>query len=114
MDKAETPKKTETVKEPIILLPHGAANGMVIMPSNPENYTQKDLKTLKITAAINVALLAGVIAATPYMKTEEAKQKEQDQLKPKTEYYQAPKAERDSVPVLDFAAAAKLHRNQTR
>lgn len=112
MDKAETPKKPEEKKAPVILAPRGMPNGMVIMPTNPENYTQQDLKTLKITAAINVGLMAAVIAAAPYMKSDEALKKEQEQQKPKVEQYQAPATKQDSVKTVDFSvAAAKFYQN---
>ena len=74
MEKNQTTKAPEDKLPPVVLRPHALPNGMVIMPTNPENYTKEDLKTLKITAAINVGLMAAVIAAAPYMKSDEAKE----------------------------------------
>lgn len=115
MEKNQTTKAPEDKLPPVVLRPHALPNGMVIMPTNPENYTKEDLKTLKITAAINVGLMAAVIAAAPYMKSDEAKEKQQDQVKPKVEQYQAPVEKKDTVKTVDFAAAAaKFYQNKTR
>lgn len=115
MEKNQTTKAPEDKLPPVVLRPHALPNGMVIMPTNPENYTKEDLKTLKITAAVNVGLMAAVIAAAPYMKSDEAKEKQQDQAKPKVEQYQAPAEKKDTVKTVDFAAAAaKFYQNKTR
>lgn len=115
MEKNQAPETTEEKKPPVVLRPHGLPNGMIIMPTNPENYTKEDLKTLKITAAVNVGLMAAVIAAAPYMKSDEAKEKQQDQAKPKVEQYQSPAEKKDTVKTVDFAAAAaKFYQNKTR
>lgn len=115
MEKNQPPKAPEEKKEPVFLRPYVSPHGMVIMPTNPENYTKEDVKALKISAAVNVGLMAAVIAAAPYMESDKAKEKEQDQAKPKVEQYQAPVEKKDTANTVDFAsAAAKFYQNKTR
>lgn len=109
----ETPKAPEKKVQPVFLHPHVAPNGAVLQPMNPENMTKKDLKALKITGALNVALLAGVIAMAPYMKNDAEKVKEQPKAK-QEQYAEPAAAKQDSVAAVDFTRAAVQLRNKTR